>query len=87
MLKRNSYNFFSLMRTRKYILYIIVPRYMAEAAIVNFYPMTGTLSGHTDHSEHNLAAPLLSISLGQVHHPPPPSRPHGPLGALPLLFV
>jgi len=40
-------------------------RYMAEAAIVNFYPMTGTLSGHTDHSEHNLAAPLLSISLGQ----------------------
>lgn len=41
------------------------PGYKAEAAIVNFYPFSATLSGHTDHSEQNLAAPLLSISLGQ----------------------
>ena len=27
--------------------------------------MSGNLSGHTDHSEDNLTAPLLSISLGQ----------------------
>ena len=39
--------------------------YRAEAAIVNYYPFSATLSGHTDHSEQNLAAPLLSISLGQ----------------------
>ena len=38
--------------------------FRAEAAIVNYYPMDATLSGHTDHSEHNLDAPLLSISLG-----------------------
>ena len=56
--------------------------YKAEAAIVNYYPLSGNLSGcckrilsnihystwqpigHTDHSEHNLAAPLISISLG-----------------------
>ena len=37
----------------------------AEAAIVNFYPMDATLGGHTDHSEPNLEAPLLSISLGE----------------------
>jgi len=41
------------------------PGYSAEAAIVNFYPFSATLSGHTDHSEHNLAAPLISVSLGQ----------------------
>jgi len=39
--------------------------YRAEAAIVNYYPFSATLSGHTDHSEQNLAAPLISISLGQ----------------------
>jgi len=39
--------------------------YKAEAAIVNYYPFSATLSGHTDHSEQNLAAPLISISLGQ----------------------
>lgn len=33
----------------------------AEAAIVNFYHMNSTLSGHTDHSEKNLDAPLLSF--------------------------
>lgn len=35
-----------------------------EAAIVNFYPASGCLSPHTDHSEPNLSVPLLSISLG-----------------------
>jgi len=35
--------------------------FMAEAAIVNFYHPSSTLSGHTDHSEYNLSAPLLSI--------------------------
>jgi len=41
------------------------PSYSAEAAIVNFYPFSASLSGHTDHSEHNLTAPLISISFGQ----------------------
>lgn len=35
--------------------------FMAEAAIVNFYHPSSTLSGHTDHSEYNLSAPLLSF--------------------------
>jgi len=39
--------------------------FMAEAAIVNFYHPASTLSGHTDHSEYNLSAPLLSIRLKQ----------------------
>ncbi|XP_044256117.1 nucleic acid dioxygenase ALKBH1 [Tribolium madens] len=38
----------------------------AEAAIVNYYHMDSTLSGHTDHSEHNLRAPLISFSFGQT---------------------
>lgn len=38
--------------------------FTAEAAIVNFYPASSCLSGHTDLSEHNLSAPLLSISFG-----------------------
>lgn len=38
--------------------------YRAEAAIVNYYPANSCLSGHTDHSEINLGAPLVSISLG-----------------------
>jgi alkylated DNA repair protein alkB family protein 1 len=42
------------------------PPFRAEAAIVNFYPMDATLSGHTDHSEQNLDAPLLSISFGTM---------------------
>ncbi|GLV36041.1 AlkB [Carabus blaptoides fortunei] len=40
--------------------------FVAEAAIVNYYHMNSTLSGHTDHSEKNLDAPLISISLGQT---------------------
>lgn len=37
-----------------------------QAAIVNYYPQGSTLSGHTDHSEVNLEAPLFSISFGQA---------------------
>ncbi|KAF2900635.1 hypothetical protein ILUMI_05548 [Ignelater luminosus] len=37
----------------------------AEAAIVNYYHMDSTLSGHTDHSEQYLEAPLFSFSFGQ----------------------
>lgn len=35
--------------------------FTAEAAIVNFYHPSSTLSGHIDHSEYNLSAPLLSF--------------------------
>ncbi|XP_071440715.1 nucleic acid dioxygenase ALKBH1 [Hetaerina americana] len=41
------------------------PQFSAEAAIVNYYHMDSTLSCHTDHSELNLDAPLLSYSFGQ----------------------
>ncbi|KAG5867078.1 hypothetical protein JTB14_034988 [Gonioctena quinquepunctata] len=39
--------------------------FTAEAAIVNYYQMNSTLSGHTDHSEKTLDAPLFSMSFGQ----------------------
>lgn len=39
--------------------------FVCQAAIVNYYPQGSTLSGHTDHSELNLDAPLFSISFGQ----------------------
>ncbi|XP_076257224.1 alpha-ketoglutarate-dependent dioxygenase AlkB [Rhynchophorus ferrugineus] len=42
------------------------PNYSAEAAIINYYHMDSTLSGHTDHSEVNLKAPLFSFSFGQT---------------------
>ncbi len=35
--------------------------FKAEAAIVNYYHMDSTLSGHTDHSEKDLNAPLISM--------------------------
>lgn len=38
----------------------------AEAAILNLYHMDSTLSGHTDFSEENLDAPLISFSFGQT---------------------
>ncbi|XP_046382896.1 nucleic acid dioxygenase ALKBH1 [Ischnura elegans] len=41
------------------------PKFSAEAAIINYYHMDSTLSCHTDHSELNLDAPLLSFSFGQ----------------------
>ncbi|XP_033240975.1 nucleic acid dioxygenase ALKBH1-like [Drosophila pseudoobscura] len=37
-----------------------------EAAIVNYYPIGTSLSGHTDHSEPNHSAPLFSFSFGQT---------------------
>ncbi|XP_017082012.1 nucleic acid dioxygenase ALKBH1 [Drosophila eugracilis] len=37
-----------------------------EAAIVNYYPVGSTLSGHVDHSEPNKTAPLFSFSFGQT---------------------
>ncbi|EDV99861.1 GH12171 [Drosophila grimshawi] len=40
--------------------------FIPQAAIVNYYPIGTTLSGHTDHSELNLAAPLFSLSFGQT---------------------
>ncbi|XP_034254883.1 nucleic acid dioxygenase ALKBH1 isoform X2 [Thrips palmi] len=40
--------------------------FSAEAAIVNFYHFDSTLSGHTDHSEMNMTAPLFSFSFGQT---------------------
>lgn len=35
--------------------------FVSEAAIINYYHMDSTLSGHTDHSEKNLKAPLFSF--------------------------
>lgn len=32
-----------------------------QAAIINYYHIDSTLSGHTDHSEVNLTAPLFSV--------------------------
>ncbi|XP_077549150.1 alpha-ketoglutarate-dependent dioxygenase AlkB isoform X2 [Haemaphysalis longicornis] len=37
-----------------------------EAAIVNYYAMNSTLSGHVDHSELDLESPLFSVSFGQT---------------------
>ncbi|KAG8320527.1 Nucleic acid dioxygenase alkbh1 [Homalodisca vitripennis] len=39
--------------------------YRAEAAIINFYHLDSTLSGHKDVSEPNMTSPLLSVSFGQ----------------------
>lgn len=35
--------------------------FRAEAAIVNYYHKDSTLAPHTDHSEPNMEAPLLSF--------------------------
>ena len=35
--------------------------FVPEAGIINYYHMDSTLSGHTDHSELDLTAPLFSI--------------------------
>ncbi|XP_046847903.1 nucleic acid dioxygenase ALKBH1-like [Xenia sp. Carnegie-2017] len=40
--------------------------FIPEAAILNYYHMNSTLSGHTDHSELDLSAPLFSLSFGQT---------------------
>ncbi|XP_069674101.1 nucleic acid dioxygenase ALKBH1 isoform X2 [Periplaneta americana] len=39
--------------------------FSAQAAIVNYYHLDSTLSGHTDHSEIDKDAPLFSFSFGQ----------------------
>ncbi|KAK7070839.1 Nucleic acid dioxygenase alkbh1 [Halocaridina rubra] len=39
--------------------------FRAEAAIINYYHMDSSLGPHTDHSEPNRSAPLLSFSFGQ----------------------
>lgn len=36
-------------------------QFKAQAAIVNYYHLDSTLSGHTDHSESDLTAPLISL--------------------------
>ncbi|RDD42458.1 DNA oxidative demethylase ALKBH1 [Trichoplax sp. H2] len=41
------------------------PLFSPEAAIINYYKLDSTLSGHTDHSEFDFTAPLFSISFGQ----------------------
>lgn len=38
--------------------------FSAQAAIINYYYHNSTISGHVDHSEPNLDAPLLSFSFG-----------------------
>lgn len=35
-----------------------------EAAIVNYYAPDSSIGGHTDHSEKNHEAPLLSVRFG-----------------------
>ena len=42
------------------------PGYIPEAAIVNYYPLGGSMGGHTDHYELDLSWPLVSISFGQT---------------------
>jgi len=50
----------------KYVANVLgYKNFNAEAAIVNYYYMNSTLSGHTDHSEQFLEAPLFSFSFGQ----------------------
>lgn len=41
--------------------------FIPQAAIVNYYPMGTNLSGHTDHSELNLNAPLFSFRYISVN--------------------
>ena len=41
-----------------------VSNFSPEAGIINFYPPHASLGGHTDHSEPNREAPLLSLSFG-----------------------
>jgi len=38
--------------------------YQPEAGIINYYHLNSTLSAHQDHSEYNMKAPLISVSLG-----------------------
>ena len=40
--------------------------YSPEAGIVNYYPLGGSMGGHTDHYESDLSWPLISLSFGQT---------------------
>lgn len=40
--------------------------YSPQASIVNYYHMDSTLAPHTDHSEKNLDAPLISIRYKNI---------------------
>ena len=42
------------------------PDYSPEAGIVNYYPLGGSMGGHTDHYESDLSWPLISLSFGQT---------------------
>ncbi|EPX71121.1 alkB protein [Schizosaccharomyces octosporus yFS286] len=44
--------------------YTDYPKWKAEAAIVNFYSPSDTLSAHVDRSEEDLTLPLISLSIG-----------------------
>ena len=48
---------------------VCVFRFVPEAAIVNYYHLDSTLSGHTDHSEKDLSIPLLSVRLDGILPP------------------
>lgn len=37
---------------------------LPEAAIINYYPISSSMGGHIDDSEHNLVDPIISFSLG-----------------------
>ena len=37
-----------------------------EAAIINYYPVGSCMGGHIDDAEHDLAKPIISISLGRA---------------------
>lgn len=53
---------YDLQRLSQYIASVLgYNNFNAQAAIVNLYHMNSTLSGHTDHSEKDLEAPLLSF--------------------------
>lgn len=54
----------------------------AEAAIVNYYAMSSSLGGHTDRSEENRSAPLLSFRSVQAAVPASSLHQH-PETALP----
>ena len=41
--------------------------FQAEAGIINYYHLDSTLAGHTDHSELDHDAPLISIRQGHSH--------------------
>lgn len=41
------------------------PDYVAETAIINYYPDGSSMGGHTDHYEEELSQPLIGYTFGQ----------------------